>query len=566
MRYLYLLLYLFSSLIQAEMIWLDQDWNPVKSETEAKFYIKGPLIEQNGLWPVTAYYVGGETVRFKGTNNHPDVAQAKSVGDYQYFYENGQLEAIGKRNNSGELEGEMLVFYRTGELLGKYQHLAGQHHGKHETFFVDGKPKRVFHMVDDKLNGEDIYYYEEGGVYRSQEYVNGEKHGKERYYSKDGFLFYEYNYANGKQHGMAMEFFRAGHKAYEKNFHHGLKHGVERYWKENGHLSQETYYINGKEDGESRGYDDEGRLRYFNNYKQGKKVGIQLTYHYHSEVLSRKEEFDDKGRMTFQESFNKEGGKYYEQINNYQDGHVITDTKTFRDGLLIKREQQDKAKNWQLVTRFDKETGELIKRHETLNDQKNNLQVIRFRNGAIETSNYQHGKRHGEYSKESKDSTVVTKGQYANDKQVGQWYYNDKDLKQTYYYNQAGKLEGEFRQVTADSSDLIKLAHYRNGELHGSYEHYFPNSKLTEEKGEFINGKRHGAWQKLVKSFPYELWIGEYQDGKPVGDWRTVSDFGYTLSRGQYDSQGRKQGTFYYFAENGLLEKVERYLDDHQQF
>ncbi len=559
MRYLYLWLCLFSSLTWAETIWLNQDWDPVQSEAEATFYIKGPLIEQDGLWPVTAYYVGTETPRFIGTNNHPNVALAKSVGDYQYFYKNGQLEAKGKRNSKGQYEGPMYVYYQTGEKSAIYRHLAGRHHGKHEVFFKNGKPKRVFYMENDKHHGEDIHYYEKGGIRRSLVFVNGKMHGIERYYGEDGTLRHEQDYVDDKEHGMAVSFFGNGIKSYERPFHNGLLHGVVRYWKEDGQLSEETHYVDGKKDGESRSYDNEGRLRYLNHYKQDKQTGEQLTYYHNSEQLYQREIFDDQGRLTFQESFDKEGEKYREEVYRYHvDGQAIIDDKTFRSGKLVKLDQQDDAQKWRLITTFDQDTGELIQREETLDGELHNQQLFTIGREVVESTEYQHGKRHGEYSKKRKDGTVIKLGEYANDLPIGSWKAREQSTILTYHYNHEGKLEGEFKQVAIENGELIELAHYRNGELHGHYEYHI-SDKLIKEKGEYINGQRHGAWHKVIEMLPYELWIGEYQLDVVVGHWRTVSNFGYTLSRGQNDAKGNKQGTHYYFSESGLLTKIERY-------
>lgn len=585
MRYI-LLLFTFSSLVSAETMWLDEDWQEVGSEEQASFYVKGPLVEQDGAWPTRVYYQGGETLRFKGTLNNPEPGNAKAVGDYEYYHSNGKLQSIGRRNDKGEFEGPTHFYNEEGVLISENNYFASQLHGTQKTFFANGQEDNVFQVFDGKRAGKCIHYYDTGELRQSHNlvdgvpegeqlvyfpsgvlkersfYVLGKKHGQQQYFHENGQLSYQSEYQAGKLNGAALSFNDTGHKYMEVNYLNGERHGAMLVWDKHGQLIEQYHYVNGKQEGEKTSYDSFGNIKQIDNYKNGRKVGARHRYYPGGQKLKEVSELDDKSRLIRRQLFDIDGNKTLEFTASYPNGKRIADEKHFKDGRLVKRDQKDQAKNWYLTERFD-EAGELIERYETLDDKRHNLQLSNSSWGRltiIESKNYRNGKLHGLYTRMS-DGELIEKGRYSNDLKVGQWQYHDRyeESRRVENYNQAGQLDGELKE-TSDKGQLLRLANYRGGQLDGTYLEYSADGTL-QAKGKYVRGERHGSWQYVENYYPSMFWFGEYKSGKQVGKWKAESEAGYELARTQYDDQGRAQGAFYYFSEEGLLKRIERYAD-----
>ncbi|MFK7756182.1 MAG: toxin-antitoxin system YwqK family antitoxin [Flavobacteriales bacterium] len=147
------------------------------------------------------------------------------------------------------------------------------------------------------------------------------------------------------------------------------------------------------------------------------------------------------------------------------------------------------------------------------------------------------------------DGSVLSQGQYVNQKKHGQWkMYNDKGILSgvTEYSND---VQNGINEVYYDNGQLAERLTFADGLEDGSYVEYFKNGKLKGE-GTYSNGKLHGdvvSYQSPGKL----LYEGKIREGVAVGEWRYYLEDGRLELRILYDDAGREVKRKY---ENGLVE------------
>lgn len=116
------------------------------------------------------------------------------VGAWKYYHNNSyQLMTLEHYNNSGELEGDRIVYYVNGQMA-------------EETFYKNGK-----------LDGKAIWYSEDGVIIKKYLYDMGLLHGKASFYDKAGKILAEGIYRNDKKHGI-WKYYENGELKEEKDF------------------------------------------------------------------------------------------------------------------------------------------------------------------------------------------------------------------------------------------------------------------------------------------------------------------------------------------------------------
>ncbi|MDD1793029.1 hypothetical protein LRP50_07800 [Enterovibrio sp. ZSDZ42] len=573
------------SVAWAAPVWLDDDWNIVKTESQASYYLAEPLAERDGVWPVNVYFQGGEILNFEGTLNSADISTGKSVGAYKIYRENGNLLTTGSRNEKGQYEGLTRLYNENGVLIEEADFLAGKRHGINRSFYLDGSVEEEYTNRNGIKEGENIHYFEDGTVSHRFHFVNGKSDGLQLYYYPNGAMSYSVNYKMDKVHGEYASYYKNGQVSHRVNYVDDKTEGLGYSYNENGFLYLETPYQRGKKHGVVRGWHIEGKLRFEESYRDGKQHGA-VTHYYESGNLKRtnnlvkglqrgtqrtyfdqvdavQEEsiINNNGNVKSKTRFNKDGELTYEYVASYPNQREISDEKKYRDGVLISRIQTNAQKKWELEERFDN-NGQLTRRSEEVNGKRNKafIQLDVYTNN-IETTHYKHGIRHGKRLVVSPKGEPVESGTYHQGKKSGAWVMHFDGTVRTENYNRKGQLHGELTQVNA-SGQQTTSEHYLDGKRHGLTENY-NNQGMLLAKGNYVAGERDGQWQHQ-EDYEYDvvLWSGEYQQGNKVGKWFAHSEVGYELGRQQFDIQGRKQGAFYYFGESGNVKRVERYVDD----
>lgn len=589
MRYLMLLLVLASTFARAETVWLDDDWHPVDTAEQASFYMKSMPEKVDGRWPVKVFFKDSEVARFEGTlKGGPLPGKHPAVGPYIYRHANGQLLSTGRRNEQGQFEGPTRSYDAQGVLQTENNYVASEAAGLQKRFHPNGQLERIHWLKGGEQDGVDAHYYEDGSLQATHSLRRGKAHGVQREYHPNGQLRERSHYVKGSRRGevvryhsngqlayratdtaqglegMATRYYANGHRQSEDPMRKGKRHGPYRYWYESGQLQEETHYRNGRQQGESRRYDEKGRLTRIQHYRDNRPVGEHRDYFANSDQVESISRYDDRHRLVLTQKFDRDGSKVEEARVRYINGNELREREIFSAGAVMRRWSSDKARNWSLVEAFD-EQGELIGRQESFDNRWQGLQINRGNLGwtgpEYETrSHYRKGKRHGVHASRLLTGELIEQGEYADDHRVGRWEYRDERVHRINHYNAQGQEHGEQRESTPEGQ-LLLSAHYRNGKLNGAYEEYNSEGRL-QAKGEYREDRRHGLWQYQD---PYEVrlmrWQGEYRQGDQVGDWVAHSAAGYVTGRQQYDDQGRAQGSFYTFSDEGLLTEIERYRD-----
>ncbi|WP_194436606.1 toxin-antitoxin system YwqK family antitoxin [Vibrio fluminensis] len=538
-RTLVLVCMLGAPMVYASPIWLDDDWNVVKSESQASYYLREPLVERNGLWPVSVYFQGGKILNFEGTFNSGDITTGKSVGAYKIYHANGNLLSEGSRNEKGQYEGLTRIYDQDGVLIEEADFLAGKRHGIHRTFYPNGQVKAEYTNKNNIAAGEYVSYYKNGQVSYRVNYVSGMQEGPGYSYSENGFLYLETTFRKGKKHGVVRGWYSEDQLRFEKNYREGKQHGAMTHYYESGNLQR------------------------INHLVKGKQIGSQRSYFDQIDAVQEKTEISKDGEVVSKYRFNKDGVKTYEYTASFTNKKRISDEKKYSGNVLISRIQENRLKKWKLEERFDKE-GSLTRREEVVAGKRHNafIQVDVFTNN-LETTHYKQGTRHGSFSIVTPLGKTIQKGTYVNGKKSGTWTWHYDGIVRNENYNRKGELHGELSVFGANGEQMVS-EHYLNGLQHGHTENYSDNGELLA-KGNYIRGNRDGQWQHQEEyESDVRIWSGEYHNGKKVGKWFARSSAGYETGRQQFDEQGRKQGAFYYFGDSGNLKLIERYVDDVQ--
>ena len=537
MRVLLLLSVLLMSFnLSAERILLDEQWRLSDVPGDAIYYQQQAATAQNGEWSVQLFYLETDKPVFKGRVNSPNLAESYIVGDFEFFYPDGQLSRKGSSDAQGRYQGTHLHYWEDGKLSGEYHYLNGQLHGEQKSYYTNGQLRD------------------------HQHYVNGVESGLAQSYFDNGQLQTRVTYGANGMEGLYESFHNNGQPEQTVNMVAGKREGERLYWTKEGWLFTKEFYLNGKIHGEVLVYQAADVLQEIKHYQHDKLVGIQ-------------QRFDPQGRLAAQQLYDKDGreiqnisyddeGKVTSQTDTQYlaKGQLTTEKRFDATGALTYQYQRDTVKDWSLRQRFTA-TGELIEREEQLKGLYDGLYIGDGWNGYVRRINYSKGKMHGAYREDNAlDGGFVT-GQYHFGVKVGKWVTKNADMTRNEQFNQQGQLNGEQTEIAADGT-LMLQAFYQNEKLHGAYlQRGF--DKQLQAQGQYVNGQREGKW--LVDESSYnqvKLWHGQYRAGHEVGRWQAFSANGHLLGLMQYDDKGRLQGKSYSFNEDGSLERSEEYVDN----
>lgn len=538
MRALLLLSALFLSCnALADRILLDEQWQPSEVPSEAIYYQKQLATEQNGVWPVTLFYVETDKPVFKGTVNSPNLAESVIVGDFEFYHPNGQLSRKGNSDAQGRYQGTHLYYWEDGTRSGEYQYLNGRLHGEQKRYHANGQLRDLQH------------------------YVNGVESGLAQSYFDNGQLQTRVTYGAKGMEGLYESFHSNGQPEQTVNMVAGKREGERLYWTKEGRLFTKEFYLKGKLHGEVLVYHAADVPREIKHYQHDKQVGIQ-------------QRFDQQGRLTQQQKYDTHG-REIQDMTYASAGHVtsqidtqylakgqITNEQRFDEsGKLTYQYQRDTVKDWSLRQRFNA-TGSLLEREERVKGSYEGVYVDAGWNGSVRRINYRKGKMHGAYREDNAENGSFVTGQYQSDVKVGKWVSQNPDSTRIEQFNSQGQLNGEQSDIAADGTVMYR-AFYKNDKLHGAFVQRGFDKQL-QAQGQYVNGQREGKWLVQDESSYSEvkLWHGQYQAGHEVGPWRAMSANGHLLGTMQYDNKGLLQGKSYSFNEDGSLQRSEEYVDN----
>jgi len=77
-------------------------------------------------------------------------------------------------------------------------------------------------IIDDKLNGEIVSYYKNGQIYEKSNYLNGKLHGEVIEYYENGQVRCKDHYTNGELHGESTTYFENGQIESKSSYINGV--------------------------------------------------------------------------------------------------------------------------------------------------------------------------------------------------------------------------------------------------------------------------------------------------------------------------------------------------------
>ena len=304
-----------------------------------------------------------------------------------------------------------------------------------------------------------------------------------------------------------------------------VKDGYVKFYYANGNVSSEGNMKNGKPDGYWKSYYESGTLKSEGNRENFKLAG---PWKFYNEQAALVNEF------------------------NYKDGKKDGLQKNFYDTGVIKSEETDSMDVLHGMSRFYNEEGELTRQSNFVNGIETGISK-EFSNGRIITlTTY----KNGYITKEEKINRTDRNGM-----KQGSWkdlYENDAVKNEGFYRD--GKRDGIFKEFDRNGR-VVKKEEYRNDIL-------VQTVKAVEEK---YDVKRSYYPDGSVKT------IGTYKRGLPEGIFREydakgnltdtakVYSGGRLLSQGKLDDQGREQGLWREFYEDGKIKSEGNYKDGRRE-
>jgi len=252
----------------------------------------------------------------------------KPVGQIEYFYENGNLQASFTLDENGQQNGPFKRYYPNGTPQESGNYTAGKRNGTFTSWYSNGNRMTETHFINDvrsgahteyEANGDIDFrgsydengkesglwqYYKEGRLEREGTLRNNQENGTWKFYDEKGNLKRKGNYHDGERHGEWTEYYPDGSKKALANYYYGYRRGLQQWFYPNGNL-KETYSVNalrhsegpcavyyengqlqlqatkdgnGEYHGEMLGYHPDGRPMLKGSYEHGKKTGVWFKY------------------------------------------------------------------------------------------------------------------------------------------------------------------------------------------------------------------------------------------------------------------------------------------------
>lgn len=196
-------------------------------------------------------------------------------GDYQQdwklYYENGDLRAEGKYENSLRT-GDWVFYHANGAVESKGKYVDGLPQGQWQWYYDNGKKRRTDFYRRGKEDGESTEWDINGEVISKGSYISGYMDGEWFYHVGDHTEIG--NYVDGQRQGDWKYKYEDGTLNFEGEFVAGLAVGKHKWYFPNGQVKMEGKYSSGVRVGTWITYNEEGIKVLEIKYKQGREYKI----------------------------------------------------------------------------------------------------------------------------------------------------------------------------------------------------------------------------------------------------------------------------------------------------
>ena len=475
---------------------------------------------------------GKETVLYSNFNNNDEVISLgpfdgeKVHGEWRYFYDSGEISAVGSYDDNEERDGLWSWYHINGQLKESTFYEHGKIQKNSISYYKNGQLQSKAKFKDNQLNGEYIRYHLGGALQQKKYFKNGVLEGPYRSYFSVGesMVEYEADYVDDKIVKKLIEYYSNGSIFKESTYSEGKLQQEKQYYID-GSLWEEKNYINGTLEGPYRRYHKNKQLAEESQLTNNEWDGQVKTYHTNG-LLERQFEYE-KGTLNGQyTAYDSDGKVHYE--HTFRKGEFIAYRYFDKEGIVIKEGK--------------KKAGEF--EFEGYN-----------RNGSItSTGTYDSsGGRKGLWSFYSEYGVLSERGNYTDD---------EPDGKQTGYYQ---------------DGSVYYQSEYVKGQLNGFYVEYYPNGKMKSQ-GYYMDGEAHGEWRYYRKdgSISSTAYFHKGQqngtadffsvEGKLVD--KVFTDFGQITKEIEYDTKGDSSVVFdiHHFAGTDVKELITSSYENGQTY
>ncbi|MBQ7490351.1 MAG: hypothetical protein IJT51_07545 [Bacteroidales bacterium] len=461
-------------------------------------------------------------------------------GYNRFRYPNGQISSEGWLKD-GKPEGWWKSYNENGTLVSEGNRINHLLDSTWTFYNNDGAKTLVINYKKGKKNGERIQYSAE--EYTVENWVEDTITGNVSTFSNDGRLLKTVPYLEGKPHGIGKQYNDEGtvttithyfkgvmtkRERINRKDKSGLRQGNWKFFWDNGNLKQEGTYLNDKKHGFFKDYDEDGNFLAVYKYQNDELVEDAKE----TKKLDKKTAYHPNGKIAITATYYK--GQPEGVRREYDTNGVLVKGYLFENGILRYEGITDENGLRQGLWKEYYETGELRAKGKYKNSMPIDDWVFYLPNKTVEIE--------GEYDKKGRKT-----GEW-------KWYYANGELLAIENY-EAGQLDGEFVEYDEEQNVLTK-GQYVEGQEDGEW--VYRNGEITE-RGQYYDGQRTGTWK---------TWYGngklasecQFEQGLLDGKYKIYWENGNEKLSGRYVS-GERYGIWYQYDEDGALLLTTEYRD-----
>lgn len=436
-------------------------------------------------------------------------------GLWKSYFKNGKLKSEGFKEAG--LSDSLWIFYREdGSLASRYYYQNDQKNGCATFYDSTGIKIKEVYFVDGKKEGEAIEFYPDGATKKIIHFENDKENGIALELDTNGIVVAEEEYMNGYLRDVTK---------YNQLDENGNKTGVWREYFENGKIKSEISYKGGLKDGLAKEYDKDGKLLSINQMSKGNEAsdpgGIVIIDLY--------KEYYDNGKVKLVGGLNKgkKSGIFreYTRDGELKRAYIYKKDTLLSEGMLL--------------------SGGIF------TDEWINY----YPDGTIKAKgSFVNGLKDGKWVFYYPDGKKEQEGKFKENILYGPWvwYYQNGQIKKTENFNRKGLLEGELVEYDSLGNELSKGEYY-NGVQEGDWFYQVGDFK---EVGSFIGGAKDGLWIHYYQNGKIAF-KGNYSDGEPKGKHYYYHQNGIKKKVGKY-AGGQKHGIWRTFSDKAeVIETIQ---------
>ncbi len=465
------------------------------------------------------FYFDSGVVSSEGT-----LKKGKPEGFWKNYFLSGQLKSEGNRKNH-LLDGYWKFYTEEGIVKEEIEYENGKRNGVTKTFSKEGFFESSMPYLEDSKNGVGFIYYTDGSVRSEIPYTEGKENGTAYVFNKQGNIVAIKHYKNGvlsKQQNI------------NKTDFDGKRQGDWKEFDKDRNITSEGKYRNGEKNGYWKDYSEKRELLETSKFDEGllvkdaeelSNLDVQVNYYSKGEA---------EGNLKFRGTFRQEL-KHGTHLWFAENGNVDS-AKVYKNDKLIAEGNMDrgglKQDDW-LIYYYP--AGDLKAKGKYNGGYKTGLWVYYFKTGQEEQKGRydSKGRPEGEWKWFYENSQLLREETFRNGIENG-WLieYSDSGAVITKGEYIEGKEQGEWLYEIGDHREV---GNYLYGAMMGEWIHTYLSTEKTKFEGKYYNDLPN---EKHIWYYEngYKMLEGVYVSGVKDGEWRRYNEAGTVLISIEYNS------------------------------